>query len=105
MWMCYAMDSWTKAVDLNSSIKRLLNNFDTLLEDLVIRGNRWFTNDELREREEYQTLYSRGVKICEEYLSKKISIEEFWIKMKEADLELFLSEVKPFLYNNNNNNQ
>lgn len=98
MWMMYSEQSWPKAIDKISSIKRLKEELCALERDAVNEKNRISSYYSQEYLEELENRYSLGAEICTEYLEKKNLCDKCFItRLVNAGLKDFTNEVEKFM--------
>lgn len=98
MWMAYAEQSWEKAVDLQSSIKRKQQCLEARSWDAeheAVYGMNRFFDEEYCNR--LAKKYDTGAEICAEYLADKINIDELCKKFIDNDMKDELYDIRNFL--------
>lgn len=103
MWMLYASQNWTEAVDITSAVERLTSELDALSDDAHHATNYDLSvcYDEeqiqlcLRDAENYQ----KGVDLCEKYTDGSLDLDQLCDAMVECDLRRFLYHLFPYLPN------
>lgn len=91
MWMCYAEQSWTKAVDKFSAAERLIDEFTALEFDAsheAVYGKAGYSAEYC---EALENKYKRGLEICREFIEGKSCGSCFVRKLVAADLKEYIT--------------
>lgn len=95
MWMHYASQSWPKAGDIQSAVKRLTCELKCLEEDSLHATNYdvdyCFCDEKIKMLEERCKMYSAGASLCEAYSGCVLSMDKFCHEMVELGLKGFLT--------------
>ncbi|XP_023312322.1 uncharacterized protein LOC111692511 [Anoplophora glabripennis] len=97
MWMHYASQNWTDAEDLQSAVKRLMNELDCVAIDCLHASNYdmnyCFSEEKIKQLEEDYEKHRRGASLCSNYLSETINLDNFCVKMVEIGLKQFVISI------------
>lgn len=100
MWMFYAEQSWSKAVDLKSSVERLYSELCALkfeADHETVYNFRVFTDsEEVRHLRQLAENYSEASEVCSLYLDNEISLECVYYEFSKLDLLHMLHSLKHF---------
>ncbi|KAK5642108.1 hypothetical protein RI129_000344 [Pyrocoelia pectoralis] len=97
MWMMYAAESWVKATDLRTAVKRLKQEFSALVFDAqheVVYGRGDYSEEQCNALADKFTL---GVTICDKFLNYKYCVECLMKRLNEAGLEEFANELNQWV--------
>ncbi|KAF5275264.1 hypothetical protein FQA39_LY06924 [Lamprigera yunnana] len=98
MWMLYAEDHWTKAIDLKSAVERLYEKLGALEFDAdheAIYGmERYYT---VQQCEELQDKYKIRRKVCRKFLKGKTCSQCLVKRINEIRLRHFLDTINEYI--------
>uniref|UniRef100_A0A1Y1LLL8 Uncharacterized protein n=1 Tax=Photinus pyralis TaxID=7054 RepID=A0A1Y1LLL8_PHOPY len=95
MWMCYAAENWTKAVDAHTAVERLVQELSALVEDAeheAVYGLGRFCTEE--ECNDLVKKYSRGIKLCNLFLNGKYCLTCLRRQLCKAGFEGAAEDLK-----------
>lgn len=99
MWVAYAAESWTRAIDLKTYIERLEEQFECYKFDIELNLNKLYSEFQLDQLNKELEYYNRGLKLIEEYKNKLINIEDFIKFMNRIEFfRSFLLDIKHFVH-------
>jgi hypothetical protein len=96
MWMCYAEQSWTRAVDKYTAVERLVQQFDALQFDAeheAVYGNGCFSPEYCEELAEK---YRKGSELCQQFLDGHNCGFCLIKNLIELDLMVFITQLSEF---------
>ncbi|KAF5286506.1 hypothetical protein FQA39_LY16282 [Lamprigera yunnana] len=98
MWMLYAQQHWTKAIDLKSAVKRLYKKLGALEFDAdheaVYGMERYYT---VQQCEELRDKYKIGRKVCRKFLKGKTYSQCLVKRISEIGLQHFLDTINKYI--------
>lgn len=98
MWMAYAEQSWEKAVDIKSAVTRLHQSLKARRWDAeheaVYGMERFYSTEYCQQLAEK---YNSAADICEDYLEKRITIDDLCKKFIDCDMKRELYDIRNFL--------
>lgn len=97
--MCYAAESWPKAVDLESAVRRISSQLCDFQHDAILQQNRGYQCWNYQNLKDDEEQYGRGIILCDMYLSGKIDLKLFCDLLLCIKLKSFLWSLKHFLPN------
>ncbi|KAK4886809.1 hypothetical protein RN001_003080 [Aquatica leii] len=95
MWMAYAEQTWTKAVDFQTAVQRLVQEFSALEFDAEHEAVYGFTSPELCAT--LAEKYQNGQKICKEYLETKFCSSCLINRLSDIGLSRFANRIKRYM--------
>ncbi|KAF5289936.1 hypothetical protein FQA39_LY14945 [Lamprigera yunnana] len=98
MWMLYAEQHWTKAIDLKSAVERLYEKLDALEFDAdheAIYGMaKYYT---VEQCEKHRDKCKIGRKVCRQFLKGKTCSECFVKRISDSGLQHFLDTISKYI--------
>ncbi|KAF5278198.1 hypothetical protein FQA39_LY18386 [Lamprigera yunnana] len=100
MWMLYAEQRWTKAIDLKSAVKRLYEKLSALEFDADHEANygmeRYYT---VQQCKELRDKYKIGRKVCRKFLKGKTCSQCLAKRISKIRLRHFLDTINKYIKN------
>ncbi|KAF5289931.1 hypothetical protein FQA39_LY14940 [Lamprigera yunnana] len=98
MWMLYAEQHWTKAIDLKSAVERLYEKLGALEFDAdheAIYGmEKYYT---VEQCEKLRDKYKIGRKVCRQFLKEKTCSQCFVKRISDIGLQHFLDTISKYI--------
>ncbi|KAF5281480.1 hypothetical protein FQA39_LY17773 [Lamprigera yunnana] len=98
MWMLYAEQNWTKAIDLKLAVERLYEKLDALEFDAdheAIYGmEKYYT---VEQCEKIRDKYKIGRKVCKQFLKGKTCSQCLVKRMSDIGLQQFLDTISKYM--------
>ncbi|KAF5285981.1 hypothetical protein FQA39_LY16492 [Lamprigera yunnana] len=106
MWMLYAEQHWTNAIDLKSAVERLYENLCALEFDAdheAIYGmEKYYT---VQEYEQLQDKYKIGRKVCGQFLKGKYFSQCLKDRLARIGLQHFLDRIHKYISNSDTSDE
>jgi hypothetical protein len=96
MWMCYAEESWTRAMDKYTAAERLVQQFTALQDDAeheVVYGNGTFTPEYCQV---IVKKYQKGSELCQAFIDGKTCGFCLIRNLVDVGLKDFIAELSEF---------
>ncbi|KAF5298550.1 hypothetical protein FQA39_LY11751 [Lamprigera yunnana] len=98
MWMLYAQEHWTKALDLKSAVERLYEELGALKFDpdheAIYGMERYYT---VQQCEELRDKYKIGRKVCRKFLKRKTCSQYLVKRIHKVRLLHFLDTINEYI--------
>ncbi|KAF5293881.1 hypothetical protein FQA39_LY13586 [Lamprigera yunnana] len=98
MWMLYAQEHWTKAIDLKSAVERLYEELGALEFDgdheEIYRMERYY---KVQQCEELRDKYKIGRKVCRKFLKGNTCSQCLVKRISEIRLQHFLDTINKYI--------
>lgn len=94
MWMHYAGENWTKAIDLHTAIERMGEELSCLsfdrLHAMNYDMNYCFFEEKVIELQKDCDKFENGSELCSKYRAGDINLEQFCEEIVKLELKSFL---------------
>lgn len=101
MWQLYSEPYWPKAVDLKSTIERMVHELDTLATSALHSVNYdqhiCFDDEAISQQLKLYEKYQQGYRLATKASEGVIDVDTFCQEMTTLDLKHFLIDLVPYI--------